>query len=553
MGIIVFIIVLIVIIIIVQFASKSKKKRKQKVKLQPQPKANNINKIPTKKNSSNKTNKMKYEIDDDFFISNNIIGSCSISSNKKYIIVWNDSSGDTGGYRESGNGKIYIIDDGILIKTINTVQRPNSGKITNNGNFIIEDWLLGDKRAGIVYIYNVKGELLFNQKVEANILNSSISEDGNYTIIQTANNDEGDDGNSIFFINISKKQLLWKIKNQYGWADKYLINPNEKLIYTYQSKDFYRYDFEGNFLDTAKLEKDKEKNGSGYDLIEIAMKKIRKWDSANIPDEEFSSIENLLTRAMQKDISDYTKASAYRKLGELYLGINKKQEALNFFEKAISYNPKIGLKRLITSLKKNDNLETSNTINTSMKSKIKNTKKMEPVIVNFIYDPMQIQRQGIQLLESINILNNTKNIDTLKGRFEFIKKFYDYFIKASFNKRYLTDIQKAIDEYKTMYYDKILKDFELSLIIKPDNQKLNSYYGECLINCFMLYYDEQKKQIQTLKRQNAKERRLEKIIEIAEETLNELNSKINSADVVDKYTNKLVSIKDQVYNERYKN
>ena len=549
MEIFVLIFVFIVIVVLVKFAPKKKKKAKSR----PKPKVNTISDISTKENYSNKPNKIEFKISDDFFHSNFFCGPCNISTNNKYIIVWNDSSGNNGGYRESGNGKIYIIKDGILIKTIISVQRPNSGKITDKGDFIIEDWLFDDRRAGIIYIFNVEGVVIFKQKVEANILNSSISEDSNYAIIQTAFNDESNDGNSLFFIHILEKQVLWKITNQYGLADKYLINSDEKIIYTYQSEKIYRYDFDGNFLDIAKLEKDKEKNGNGYELFEIAKKKINKLDEGEIPENVFSSIENLLTRAIQNNISDYTKASAYRNLGELYYKISNNQKALEFFEKAISYNPKIGINRLIASLKKDDNLNTANSSNTSVELKINKTSQQEPVIVNFIYDPIQIQRQGIQLLESINILNNTKNIDTLKGRFEFINHFYNYFIKASSNKRYLSDIHKAIDEYKTMYYDKILKDFELSIIVKPDNKKLISYYAECLMNCFMLYYDEQRKQIQTLKRQNAKERRLEKIVEVAEETLNEFKSKINSVEVFDKYLNELVTIKNQVYNERYKN
>ena len=129
------------------------------------------------------------------------------------------------------------------------------------------------------------------------------------------------------------------------------------------------YDFEGNFLDSVKLEKDKEKNGNGYELLEIAIKKINKWENSKIPDKEFSSIESLLKRSVKKEISSNTKALAYRKIGELYLGANNKQQALNFFEKAIFYNPKIGLKRLITSLKKDDNLISANTNNTSIESK----------------------------------------------------------------------------------------------------------------------------------------------------------------------------------------
>ncbi len=147
----------------------------------------------------------------------------------------------------------------------------------------------------------------------------------------------------------------------------------------------------------------------------------------------------------------------------------------------------------------------------------------ETEIRNFNYVPMQIQRQGIQLLESINILNTTKNLDTLIGRYDFIIKMYDDFVKASHNKRYISDIQIAIDQYKTMYYDRVLKDFELKLLVKPDHKDLCDYYSECLFNCFNGFYKEQIEQIETLKKDDAKQRRKEKIIEIGNQTIFEFD------------------------------
>ncbi|MEX0966678.1 MAG: TM2 domain-containing protein [Bacteroidia bacterium] len=147
----------------------------------------------------------------------------------------------------------------------------------------------------------------------------------------------------------------------------------------------------------------------------------------------------------------------------------------------------------------------------------------EAEIKNFNYVPMQIQRQGIQLLESINILNTTKSIDTLIGRYEFISNMYDNFVKASYNKRYISDIQVAIDQYKSMYYDRILKDYELQLLVQPEHEKLTDYYSDCLFNCFNGFYKEQKEQIETLKRDDAKQRRKEKIIEVADNTISEFD------------------------------
>ena len=141
----------------------------------------------------------------------------------------------------------------------------------------------------------------------------------------------------------------------------------------------------------------------------------------------------------------------------------------------------------------------------------------------FNYVPMVIQRNGIQLLESINILNTTKNLDTLIGRYNFIIKNYDDFIKASNNKRYISDIQLAIDQYKTMYYEKILKDFELRLLVTPNFEDLKNYYLECLFNSFNGFYKEQIEQIENLKKEDAKKKRKDKIIEIGNLTIFEFD------------------------------
>lgn len=179
--------------------------------------------------------------------------------------------------------------------------------------------------------------------------------------------------------------------------------------------------------------------------------------------------------------------------------------------------------------------------------------KRDSEIKNFNYIPNQIQRQGFQLLESLSILNSTKNYDTLKGRFEFVEKFYDDFIKASYNKRYINDVQKSIDEYKSMYYDKILSSFEVSLILKPNHKELSSYYAECLMPCFNKFYNEQIQQIEILKRKEAIQKRQDKIIDVIDEIISELVIKGNNSNNYEKYNDELDRIREKTFNERYKN
>lgn len=178
-------------------------------------------------------------------------------------------------------------------------------------------------------------------------------------------------------------------------------------------------------------------------------------------------------------------------------------------------------------------------------------RKRDQEIASFSYDPSDIQRRGLQLLESASILNSTKNIDTLKGRMEFIEALYDDLVKASHNKRFVTDAQKSIDQYKSMYYDKVLNQVEVGLLLKPSHALLNSYYAACIMNCFRLFYQEQRTQISALKRKDAIEKRLEKLMEVVDDASYELTMKGTDSEHFEKYSQELESTKDSLFKERY--
>jgi len=159
------------------------------------------------------------------------------------------------------------------------------------------------------------------------------------------------------------------------------------------------------------------------------------------------------------------------------------------------------------------------------------------------YDPKIIHRESLQILESLHVLSTTKNHDTLVGRYEFISTMYGDIIKASKQKRFLSDIQVAIDDYKLRYYDRILDDHEIQLLVEPDYEKLTEYYSYCLFHSFNSFYSEQKEQIENLKRDDAKLRRKEKIIEVGNKTLTEFG--INGSDN-DRYRALLNSLKELI-------
>lgn len=145
------------------------------------------------------------------------------------------------------------------------------------------------------------------------------------------------------------------------------------------------------------------------------------------------------------------------------------------------------------------------------------------------YLPQNIQRTGLQVLETIHIIGTSKAVDTIKGRYDFLLQIIGKLQKGQSNSRYLSDIQKSIDTYKSMYYDRVPQDYELALLLKPAEFDLTDFYCKSLFAAFKRSFEEHSEEIKLLKREDAKIRRREKIKELIEFTKDELNSKCSSA------------------------
>lgn len=145
------------------------------------------------------------------------------------------------------------------------------------------------------------------------------------------------------------------------------------------------------------------------------------------------------------------------------------------------------------------------------------------------YLPQNIQQAGLQVLETIHIIGTSKAIDTIKGRYEFLLRIIGTLQKGQSNSRYLSDIQKSIDIYKTMYYDRVPHDYELASLIKPIEFDLTDFYCKSLLAAFKRSFEEYSEENKLLKREDAKIRRRGKIEELIKFTRDELNNKCPKA------------------------
>jgi len=168
--------------------------------------------------------------------------------------------------------------------------------------------------------------------------------------------------------------------------------------------------------------------------------------------------------------------------------------------------------------------------------------KRQAEIKSFEYIQANIEQRGLQMLESAEILRTTKNLDTLISRFKFVNTFYDDLVKASHKSRYKQDVQASLDNYKSMNYDKTPHEQEVALLFYPSHDDLRKFYEYCVYKCFLRFCLVQNTEILKLKRDDAKKRRMAKIVAVADEALQELY-KISAGAINEDYLLEIEKVK----------
>lgn len=286
----------------------------------------------------------------------NFLGQYSVSPNGSYTIAWEDADRDSGlgGFRNSGLGTyVLLLNDEVLIR--GRLERPNDGRVANNGAFVINDWMFGEDLSGIFYAGDSENNVLLKHSFQANLLNCGISSEGQFAICQTCNSDNADGGLLCLFDLLACK-LLWEKEPETGWASEYRIDTDQGLVSLfYQDLGEFKYRLSsGVFLDKKAWIESKTANGSGFDLFYIAKEKLSELgDRAS--SEEYRSVLDLLGIALDRDLRDYPnqRATILRTMGEVFEFLDDAPSAISRYEMALDLNSKIGVKRRLDQLRKN--------------------------------------------------------------------------------------------------------------------------------------------------------------------------------------------------------
>ncbi|MDP1908075.1 MAG: hypothetical protein Q8K85_07230, partial [Hyphomicrobium sp.] len=135
-------------------------------------------------------------------------GQCALSPNGRFRIVWRDGNdaGTHGGYRTSGPGQVLLLDDDRLVAQIRA-ERPNEGRVADNGHFIVNDWRFGDGLKGRFLAFRSDGSQILSHDLEANLFNNGLSSDGRLAICQTANAPT-EDGSKLYLFDLEAGAML---------------------------------------------------------------------------------------------------------------------------------------------------------------------------------------------------------------------------------------------------------------------------------------------------------------------------------------------------------
>jgi len=351
-------IIIISVIVLIYFYRKSKKKKENT----PAP----IISIPNKYTVHSCGSEAKLESNEndnhEYFIKLKIKGTqlgyfCySESKNKKFSLYWRregECPENIDGLYSSKYGNIIVLENGAIV--FNTTiplsegrpsNRYKSASISNNGVFVVPVLVDVNKGDSIIKFGSIDKGFFGLFPVSSFTDKVFISENGIYSVVQA------DACWNIF--DVQDCILIGSIDSKYYHSSDIEIFENEKQVYFWYEGKAIVYDFTGEVInENQKLEILMDAADKGvFDYFLTAYYLFKETKDDIHAEKLIDSISKINTA--NPDVSNSRKSKACRMLGEYYED-DKIQVALKYFNMAIEYNPKAGVKRKIKELQEKTN------------------------------------------------------------------------------------------------------------------------------------------------------------------------------------------------------
>ena len=275
-------------------------------------------------------------------------GQYSKSPNGEYIIACQDSDyrgNSGGGFRESGFGRTILLRNKHLIYQTD-MQRPFKGAVSNDGVAAIYDIGFGESPKGTFYVLDAAGKPIIRYHKGASYPTPGIMDKGELSWLST--------GDELLFFSLPKRGLLFQLI-EHQPPERVEIVDNH-LHVTLRSIT-RQYDSSGKLLNSDEVAEGELKwlleNGDSFSLETKAVDMLDNLKSEGRQRQSvMTEIVLLLETALKRTNDDTVKARIHRRWGEAAEAIGDKVGAKKQYVQALRYDPKVGVKRALTSIEK---------------------------------------------------------------------------------------------------------------------------------------------------------------------------------------------------------
>lgn len=270
-----------------------------------------------------------------------ILGQTATSPNGRYRLVWRDRAVRCG----QDVGGRYVLLDGAELLVDGAIERPNDGKVADNGTFILNDWGSRNALTGTFIAFACNGRLILQRDYAANLLNNGLSPDGRLAVCQTANAPDSPDSSILTVFDLTEGRLRAAWRAESGWASGYAF-PRDNTVRMLRGDCIsLDYSLDGEFLDRKIWLKDEVARGTLH-VIRIALADGATKSGLLLDDLRQGVLAMLATDDRRFD------ANAWRLIGEIEEEAGDLGAALAAYDKALAINRKIGVAKRAAELRK---------------------------------------------------------------------------------------------------------------------------------------------------------------------------------------------------------
>jgi tetratricopeptide (TPR) repeat protein len=268
------------------------------------------------------------------------------SSNNRYrVLALEGSVGE-----EAGSVALAYSKGNVIWEK--TLPRPNNVSVSDEGAVLVENWGPADSREleSDLFVYDKEGELLIKKSYEANAFDSGFGNEGQLAWLTTAHADS-DDGHQLFVYDLGEAERLLKTDLPMRGVEQ--VERSESGLEVKIDGLRCRYD-EGEMVESddfqwAREERRVENATSPGNIAGVIKDRLERADCLSE-----KQLRDTLAQARSFDGrgSERAWARLWRRKGELHHHLREKETALDHYEKALSLDEKVGVKRKSRRLRK---------------------------------------------------------------------------------------------------------------------------------------------------------------------------------------------------------